>query len=268
MQASKAVAIMVCYYPDYKAKSKEVICRLMQSLYSDYQLVIVNNNKDMSIGDRHGNTLEIRGSNRGGEFSAWDEGYRYVLENIKMKSDDVVIFANDTFCHHSPFTWLNKMIFKYYLSRLSQNQILGDLHKGKEDFKFENIEFESWISTYIFALRWRTVNKIKPLDKVNEIDGLAQKITLSSKSVTVKGGSVSLNSHLTNWLFSSDKNSGWYNASNADLALKQFKLNAIMNEKLLAAYAREQEIELIPTRGNFVLKIINRFQRKLLLAGQ
>ncbi|EMH4162857.1 hypothetical protein RJ498_002114 [Pluralibacter gergoviae] len=239
----KVYVVVALYYPSYYEKVQKSI----ESIFDDnsYELVYVDNSTE-NISHRSINRKElwIKGSNVGGEFSAWDEGYDYINENYTLFPDDVFLFLNDTFCHHHYFTFYDKFLYRKVIKNCREKNIFGELNGVKKEFAINNYIFSKWVSSYILILTKSSVDKLLPFNKVSSIDEIVLddiKSKLSDNQVIVPFFSESLNVHLTNWLFPTDNN-GWYNAKKGNLDIYMFKLKAIMNEKFITYSALKNDL--------------------------
>lgn len=240
----KVIGVLVCYYPKYKKRAIHDFLDILKNISLNYNLLVVNNNENIN------NTsddcfsyinYEINGSNNAWEFSAWDEGVEYLRENKLISEEDIIIFANDTFCHHRIFTFYNKWIFSRAFNKLASHDKLfvGELCKLPFYYVIFGLNANSWISTYLFGIRCKDLPTIEPFDKVGQIKDVSQSIRIIKNNIFLSDSSAEICAHLSRWLFPSMYKHGWYKAKAGmvDDGLLFNKLKAIVNEKLLSAQA-------------------------------
>ncbi|EFB2568342.1 hypothetical protein FHO92_24745 [Escherichia coli] len=260
----KVNVIVALYYPNYYQRVREEIISFLQGF--DYFIVFVDNNRTVKPNiENNKNVTWIIGSNIGGEFSAWDEGYD-LLVNMKNPSDDeIIVFINDTFCHHHFFTSFDRYLYRKAISTCEDNNIYGDVNSIGEFFSVYDRHFSSWVSSYFFLGRKKNIDKLLPLNKQSGMDAEYMRYlsnALVSKRVDVPIFSDKLNQHLTNWLFPVNSK-GWYGARNVSQQLILFKLNAIINEKLLTYNIIEHDLLLTNIYHGKIRTLYNSMRNKL-----
>lgn len=261
----KVIGVLVCYYPGYRKKAINKFLSILNALTNNYKLVVVNN--DNSIDKEKYSCLdsihhEIDGSNRSWEFSAWDEGILYLRENELISDSDIIIFANDTFCYHRIFSFYNKWLFVNAFKTLFSNEglFVGEICQLPFSYTIFGLRANSWISTYLFGVRYKDLPSLEPFDKVGRVINLPELIKIVDKKVLISKSSPEICMHLSNWLFPSVGEHGWYKAKHGNLGsdLAFNKLKAIVNEKLLSAQAIEKGLNLYSIyRFKFFVKLIN-----------
>lgn len=234
--------IVAIYYERYLSKVLEQINATFKTF--NPHIVLVNNNPKEIDGAKSHNTC-IRGSNAAGEFSAWDEGVAHVVSNFTIKDDDVFIFLNDTFCHHRIFTSIDRYVYRKSIITMQDNIIRGEFNQSTEALKIYDTTLKGWISSYFFCCRWQSVKRLQPFSKAARLDPEVKiKIQndLRNRTVEIPFFSSGLNTHLTKWLFPAGSR-GWHGKSkDINDGMMFFKLQAILNEKLLSYTAVTESI--------------------------
>lgn len=253
----KLIVILVVYYPEYFSKAVLELKRMFRN--KNMEIIIVDN-KGFSLNQEH----LVTGSNLFGEFSGWDEGYSYACSNIAIDyNNDMFIFANDTFCNHRYFTFIDRLLYKKALNKLKcePSFIFGELNTIKENFSINNMSMDNWLSSYFFCIHSKNVDKILPFCRSKFINSNEILCDVSSELVEVSFFSNNLNRHLSNWLFPKG-NSGWYGAAKHPEKL-QFKLIAIVNEKLLSYQIINNKLKLKNVYEGRLFRIYNSIRNKL-----
>lgn len=255
----KLVGVLVCYYPDYKAKAISKIKSILDMTCKQNLLIVVNNNPLLEK-NSDGVGLEVVGSNTNWEFSGWDEGISY-LEKIITSEDPIVVLANDTFCHHHHFGKL--MTLKYCISVKMQisskrRYMLGFTNELRIASRLANKELKKWVSSYLFSIRYSDLKTISPLTEVNELNFKKYFLFSDEKVVPLNSDKVFLE-HINKWLFPSDNTHGWYKSKcrkvNRNLIFK--KSIAIFNEKLMSLRCEQSGIEIKDVNETLPVKILN-----------
>ncbi|EEX2836894.1 hypothetical protein JEM57_18465 [Escherichia albertii] len=260
----KVNVIVALYYPHYYQRVRTEIVSFLQGF--DCFIVFVDNNGTIKPNiESNENITWIMGSNIGGEFSAWDEGYNLLVNIRKPADDEIVIFINDTFCHHHLFTYFDRHLYRKTISACKDNSIYGDVNSIGEFFSIYERCFSSWISSYFFLGKKKNIDKLLPLNKQGYMGAEYMRHinnALTSNRVDVPIFSDKLNQHLTDWLFPVNSK-GWYGARNVSQQLILFKLNAIINEKLLTYNIVENELSLANIYHGTMKKLYNSMRNKL-----
>lgn len=230
-------------------------------------LFVVNNERlYLQLGTEPKKTHIIRGSNKSGEFSAWDEGLSYLSNIYDINDDDVLFFLNDTFCHHRIFGSIDRNIYRKLLISPKHDVLYGEVNSTNSFFCIYNRKMNSWITSYFFMGRKKVIDVILPLDKTS----LIRKENINFIFQNVKKGFVSidffsdeLNGHLTKWLFPKN-GKGWHRSKLiCSPENKFFKLKAIINEKLLSYSVMNNEFALCDIYSSPLMKIYNKSRYKL-----
>ena len=262
----KVNVIVALYYPHYYGKVRKEIFSIFKN--TDLNIIFVDNsNKIVPENEPALNVQWLKGSNTAGEFSAWDEGYSLLEQSNIKDNDDIVIFMNDTFCHHRFFTIYDRILYRRAVKRCSSKGIYGELNSTGKIFAIHQVAFTAWISSYVFLGRRENIVKLLPLNSASTIS--EEKFTqigndLTNKKVNIPFFSDNLNQHLSNWLFPKNE-SGWYNAGKISGNQLLFKLKAIINEKLLTYNAINNNLDVNDIYQGKINRIYNSVRNKLFI---
>lgn len=260
----KAYIIVALYYPHYFEKVKREIFAIFNK-YHFHVLFVDNSGKLIPQNEPGKNIQWLRGSNVAGEFSAWDEGYAFLMENSTPCSDDIVVFMNDTFCHHRFFTFYDRILYRRAIAHCTRNSVCGELNRTGAVFSVNGLPLTAWISSYVFMSRMNNIDKLLPLNYASTISNeyLAQIDSgLVERKVDIPFFSENLNQHLSHWLFPVSGN-GWYKAGKISPEILLFKLKAIINEKLLTHKALKNDLSVEDIYKGKLGRIYNSLRNRL-----
>lgn len=235
------IGLLVTYSPQYFQAAIDNFATLIGDISHDGKIFVINNNPIISVNDSRVFNV-ISGDNILHEFGAWQKGLDLILSFEKIPSDTLVVFGNDTLCHHRAFHSIERHAFARAFrkaARTSTPVLSGQQSTFHHTFRLQEAEIRSWVCTYLFAANG-------PL--LESLDRTVCSHTLDL-SVLVPGGEFEedffshtldpvLRQHLTAWLFGRPGFDKWRQSSplsrsNAN-AMRQ-KAFSIMNEKLLTA---------------------------------
>ena len=225
----KKIAIILVAYDQRRVGAA---IRYLHRISASKRLIVVNNKELFGSGaldSYQGGWEQIQGSNSAAEFSGWQEGLTYLDQN---ETYDLYIFANDTVVTHRRYTWIRHFAFQYQIRK--STPCIGFINTSSINFKIEEVQFNRWISTYLFCLSNEVLHTIKR--RIDNSESVKKYITesLHEDHFFAPGLCRNLHRHLTNWLFRGK----WYasQALTADTqAFFQRKALAILNEKYLSA---------------------------------
>ena len=260
----KVNIIVALYYPHYYEKVRKEIFSIFNN--ANFHLLFVDNSgKIIPENEPDANVQWLKGSNTAGEFSAWDEGYTLLATNDTLGNDDIVIFMNDTFCHHRFFTFYDRILYRKIVARCTFKGIYGELNSTGTRFTINQLPLTTWISSYVFLSRKENIDRLLPLNTASVMgDEVLARIEsgLANRKVDVSLFSDNLNQHLSNWLFPVNGN-GWYNAGKTSPAVILFKLKAIINEKMLTHKALENDLDVNDIYQGKANRIYNSVRNRL-----
>lgn len=224
--------ILLLFYERYSESAIGEFKQLLTSVDPSCELIIVSNNPDLRV---EGVNL-VYGENFNSEFSGFDAGIKKINE---ISPDDFVIFANDTFCHHRRWGNFEKKIFKnaFQVSLKESFQgIVGEVDTFRENFCIMGCISSKWVSTYLFGMSCSLILNLKQQLFLRELTG-PNLIYPGEEGSIVWGDGVSQNLRiqLTNWVADTNRH-GWYKKGVSN-GVKIIKLQAILNEMYLSAFA-------------------------------
>ncbi|EOU4273024.1 hypothetical protein ACOJHK_001725 [Escherichia coli] len=253
--------VLVCYYSENKKIATNRLKNILNKVDDDNYLVIVNNTTTPIVYPNA--EYELNGDNIGWEFGSWDIGYKYISSRIK--NEDILIFANDTFCFNRHFSFFDEWLFGQAFKKIMKNNemIIGELCELNENFVIEGVELKGWISTYLFGVSASKIRYLLPFH--NQIRVLENCIDFEKREVHLSNVSDNLNAHLSRWLFPKDNQHGWYKAKKGSVEkeLWKGKLQAIYNEKLFSAKSVLLGMHLYNVYGNRFFNLFGKILRKL-----
>lgn len=231
-------AVLVCYYDKYKKNSIVEFYKILSGIGHSFRVIIVNNNPNLEKYNTSYDVIEISGSNTGWEFSAWDEGVKYIKDNYgPLSKDDFFVFANDTFNHHRYFSFVDRSLFKNQIKANLHNHhpvMLGEVNSFDKEFSLGSQKGSCWISTYLFFTNSKFVDKIKPFDMgLDYFLSMCKEVT-DERIIFSHEVSENISTHLNGWLYPVSTKKGWYGGKKSNVELLSNKLKAILNEKNLS----------------------------------
>jgi hypothetical protein len=194
---SHTACVLVSYYPAYHARAVWELKRLLRPINPDLRLLVVHNGGQVL--PLAASTEVIPGDNAQREFS----GYRVGLEALRQRGDladaSLVVFANDTFCHHNKFGWWSRLMWRSALRGLQHEQspaLLGEVWHTSAGFGLLGHVAKSWVATYLFAVSGRGLPLLPPFCPTTPpLAGPAVSDLFDSYAA-----SPNLRRHIENWL--------------------------------------------------------------------
>lgn len=264
--------IFVVYSEDYLTQSLLEFNRILKLTARKYRLIVVFNNHNLAsklnaFEISHVDFEFVLGSNQLHEFSGWSEGLDFIKEKyINSYKESEYIFCNDTFCQHRTYTFFHRLIFSACcsLSFLSNRpKMAGEVNSFGKDFEFNHLKFNTWVSSYFFAVNKHAMNllsfDILPSNQeVSEylLGGYDEKYFFSDAM------DLTLKKHLLHWLF----HGGWYKSqslSQSNAESLYCKARSIIAEFSLSSKANAKRIDFLDTY--FFIKKINKLRFKIRL---
>ena len=168
----KVVGFLLVYYPDYMNLAVRRFESVISQLDADHVVLVIENAPMPRLAPARTRTIVIQGDNSLREFSGWMAGVRYCEAQGWLDANPLLIFANDTFCHHNKFGLVTKRAFASSFRKLlrarSHAMIAGELQGGAYELSILGHACKSWISTYLFAMTTpllrRIVSFVPPID--------------------------------------------------------------------------------------------------------
>lgn len=211
----RVFGILVGYYAEYASDCSHQFAALLSALSSQENAIFVDNSN--SIAPSRVEPLSLVGGNNDlAEFTGWEAGIRELQIRNCLADEDVVVLANDTFCKHRHFGNVERALFCKAVRRVliarSDDAIVGEVNSVGETFEVLGLDFRYWVSTYLFALRWRTLKALLPLAIPVEQHGRLVRVTTEEACFWGAAVSESLKEFLGNWLFRPEAKRAWYKA--------------------------------------------------------
>ena len=244
-----SIGILVVYTLENVSKSIAII----EEIGTSSKILVVNNTSilnSLRSDIRLRDWIILSGSNSNAEFSGWQEGLNYILEQSLVH--DCIIFANDTVNVHRCFTKFRLLLFCYQIARNSNAYIGTLLNIQNRKFFFldgtqnENkFPINNYISTYLFSLDKLALAKLNyQLDYSNQLKSHINDYSTSEQDFFADTISFSLRTRLVDWLFSG---TGWYKGGKfTEQKRDMFRRKAIciLNEFYLAHHSYQLNIHL------------------------
>lgn len=263
--------ILVVYSDSYFIRSLIEFNRILRLSKRRYKLIVVFNNQCLAdqFNSNKSHNIEydyVLGSNELHEFSGWNEGLDFVRNKYANYYHDAgYVYCNDTICHHRVYTFFHTLILSVCcnLALISNKpKIAGDVHSTGKDFTFNEIKFNSWVSTYFFVIN-------KHAMKLFNFDILPTKEVLNKYLL---GGhdenhffSESLDSTLRERFLYDLFHGGWHKSeslSHANQNKFYCKARSIIAEFNLSSKAHSNKVEFIDTY--FIIKMYSKLLNKKL----
>jgi len=258
LHKKKIYGILVVYYPKYAKKAIFNFNKFMIETFPNSEVIIVNNNENLNLAKNH-----IKGDNTNFEFSGWDSG----LENIIIEDEDLIVFANDTFCNLESWNYLNKIRYIKSFKKLDKSSeylVCGEISKFPGTYEIDKYNANFWVRTNIFAMKGKVIRLINKLSM--EITALNSIVGLNDKKDNLlwknKIVGDSLKNRINDWVFPKNGQFGWYGAKNASPERKLKKAHSVINEKWLSARLSYNEIKIIDCSQNKLIKFYRRLRSK------
>jgi len=156
----KCYVLLVVYTPEKVEGCLQWLEKTVKNISDrlSYQIIMINTFESPGcdvVGDD--GVIQIFPGNEGREFGGWSAGLDYLIKKIKPSNEDVVICANDTFCTNYGTEYL-EMFKKLNVDELAScNSIYGYTDGYPEKVSVNNVEFQFWVRTNIFATNFGTV---------------------------------------------------------------------------------------------------------------
>lgn len=164
----KNIVVIYLIYGDSNLKDglleiKKIINKMFDSYNSNF--VVVDNSLSSSeqIND---NEYLINGDNSYFDFSGWDKGYQFAIENFNITNETVFLFANDTFFQRNYSdgeNFLDVFNKKIIENRDLTTSALGYIDDFPKPVIINNIIYNSWIRSNIFFIPSLVMKDIKKL---------------------------------------------------------------------------------------------------------
>lgn len=267
--SEQVVGILLLYYPSFATEAIRRFTRLIRSVCKNSVLVIVENQEILHPDKNLPGTHIIAGDNTLHEFSGWQAGLEYCKQQKLISQYGVLIFANDTFCHHNKFGPISEWCFVHTFKKLMRTPeklaLAGEVQPYASILTIDEKKFSEWVSTYLFAMTVSLSQKIEPL--TNPLD-LERFFTHQINPENFLMGPINdnLKNHLANYLFGLRGSARWYaSTSLTHDNLPRFisKTKSILCEMNLSATTISLGGELMPVFKNKLIQQARRLERLL-----
>ena len=239
------VGLLVVFYPDKAQHAAKELKQLMETLApQDNKLLAVNiSSREFSV--NHADNTYYLPAPELWEFSGWG----HLLSKLN-DADLEIIFANDTFCHHRPWTAVERSLFVSSISKAratKRSAIAGEVCSLGENFRIEQLSSKHWISSYLFY-----VNRTFYYDIIPEY---FSKLSSFTSDVKCRNGSLEFTDNisgnlartLTSWLNPNNPKS-WRPLEKNNFLFEN-KAKVILCEMYLSFFADERNALLLDVYG-------------------
>jgi hypothetical protein len=215
-ESPQVVGILLLYYPSFAAEATRRFVDLLKSVSNDHVLVIVQNQKMHLPHTNLRGAHVVIGDNTLHEFSGWQSGLEYCQQRKLIPRHGILVFANDTFCHHNKFgpitRWCFVHAFKKLLKHPERMALAGEVHPTGGVFRLDGLPFSQWVSTYLYAMTVPLSERLESLTKPLNLDRFFTGQAVSNDFL--KGPlNDNLKNHLVNYLFGLRGSAKWYAAA-------------------------------------------------------
>ena len=267
--APQVVGVLLLYYQPFAAEATKRFVALLQSISTNYLLVIVENQQLQLNRNDFPDAHVIAGDNTLHEFSGWQTGLEYCRQRKLIPQSGILVFANDTFCHHNKFgpitTWCFSQTFRKLLKNPEEMTLAGEVHPTGGTFSIDGKHFSQWVSTYLFAMTVNLSEKFESLVMSKNMDRFFTG-KANPDSFLIGPLNEALKRHLVNYLFGLHRSAKWYAAAelnNDNLARFVSKTKSILCEMHLSAVTTGLGGKLTPVFGSHFTQQARRLERLL-----
>ena len=241
------VALLVIFYPDKAQKAFDLLKRLMKKIPDGQNKILIVNISPQEITLEGEPEIYWLPTPSNWEFSGW----AYLFN--KLDRDDLtggVIFANDTFCHHRPWSLVDNMFFRSAILNAKQRTtpaLAGEICSLGSDFGIRGATSDHWISSYLFyANRNYAENLLEAY--FDEIADMGKEVSLSEDELYFSSEVTSgLATVLKKWMDPTSESSWRPNETN--IHLLETKTKIILCEMYFSFYSIKNNTVLVDCYG-------------------
>ena len=263
------VGILLVYYEKYALSAIREFTKLIRSVTEDAKIIVVSNNSFLGL-PTDDDIIRVAGDNSLREFSGWDKGISTARNFGLLNNSRLVIFANDTYCHHNSYGIYTRHRFRAeFRKNIAGEQdlsLVGEKFTLGYQASISGLTFNSWISTYLFGVTTQLLFKLGQLSPTFTIEQVFRG-SEDSQSEMTELVSRNLSRYIESWLGMRDGSSGrWYGVQDGTaMSMEQYrgKAGAILCEKSLSASCENVGGKLIDVFPLKTGKLVRRFERFL-----
>lgn len=267
-RANRLVGLLLLYYEPYAEAALRRFVTLLKSIDPHFNVVVIMN-QPLSMKDVPGENIHlIQGDNRLHEFSGWDAGLLYCRQQGILPQEGIIVFANDTFCHHNRFGPISKLAFarafKQMLARPKRLAMAGEVHSDTDTYSISGRAFSSWISTYLFALTIPMLKQLGSIAPSLDLDAFFSN-RIESERFFCGPINIALRRKLIRWLFGEGGQASWYGAqlpTLENMTAMTAKAKAVICELYLSASVMHFNGTLTSVFRSPWLRLLRRVERK------
>jgi hypothetical protein len=140
---------------------------ILNKMFDDKEIKYVVIDNSNSIKENHANEpYIITGDNSYFDFSGWDKGYSFALENNLISDETLILFANDTFFkrnYSDGENYLNVFSKDIIKNKNLKESAIGYIDDFPKDVIINEIKYNSWIRSNIFFIPSNIMKDLKKL---------------------------------------------------------------------------------------------------------
>jgi hypothetical protein len=242
------LGVYLAYYEKYAEAGAGMFKQFLMRLDRNAELIVVCNG-DVFCQLRDFPAHVINGNNVLREFSGWESGLDFARAIGLDLDSHLLVFANDTFCHHNNFGPISQFAFRNAFRRLinrpESDGLVGEKWQFNGEYEVDGVKADRWVATYLFALSGSTLKKIGSMSPQ-----LPMKRFYAGNSEQIQFSALlsqNLADHILAWL-AGGSSASWKNHANANVSSIEYvkgKINSIICEKALSAKVASAGDELI-----------------------
>ena len=256
--------ILLTYYEPYVANAVKWFDALLQSLPGMHSIIVVHNGPDRLQLGRPDMVL-LTGDNSLREFSGWQTGLNHCRATGLIENSELVVFANDTFCHHNKFGPVTRWAFRRGLRELqcapAVPALAGETFCLGRPYSIDGLKADAWVATYLFGMSRSLLERMENLTPDVPLDNFY----LREDNCVLFNDRISPNlaRHIETWLLGTGP-ARWPGSGNSEgtRTLEQLrgKADSILCEKYLSMQALARGATLSNVMESSVLRSLRRFE--------
>ncbi|KVC82117.1 hypothetical protein [Burkholderia ubonensis] len=247
--AKRVIALFLIYGHAHMdegiAQIHKIVDRMLPG--AGLHIIVANNKIDQPYEDTSGEVWEISGDNRLGEFTGWEQGYKYAKRTLNLNSDDLILFANDTFFRRQyrdgGVGYIDFFDRSLVEGRDLTRECIGYLDDFPRTVELMGIRYTSWIRSNVFFIPFDICERLGQLTfPLSEQDIFSSDPQLFwSETAKISNN---WKAYISSWLFGKvdpafpEYQLHWHSAkpvSDENFAFFKKKARAILSEHYLTA---------------------------------